>query len=131
MTQPSGHTTVLLYFPSPPIFSKSPPLRIDSMMGYSVSMVLEQMPNPPALTGQPQVQVYLSPISSPFRQRCSGCLPRRYPVTSISNAYSSSYHFFILRIPPVKENALSRKAQGGLVSPWFHLNFPHGGRSSR
>ena len=40
-------------------------------------------------------KVYLSPISSPFLHRCSVCSPRRKPVTSIENLYSSSYHFFI------------------------------------
>ena len=45
--------------------------------------------------GQPYVQEYLSPISSPFLQYRSVWLPRRNPVTSISNEYSSLYHFFI------------------------------------
>ena len=39
---------------------------------------------------------YLSPISSTLRHRPSGLSPLRYPVTSISNSYSSSSHFFIL-----------------------------------
>jgi len=44
------------------------------------------------------VQVYLSPISSPFRQYLSVRSPRRNPITSISHSYSSAYHFFIINL---------------------------------
>ena len=39
---------------------------------------------------------YLSPIYSPLRHRPSGSSLFRFPVTSISNSYSSFNHFFIL-----------------------------------
>ncbi len=97
MTHPSGQTTSLLYLLSPPIFSRFPPLLTDSMIGNRTIINLEQIPCPSALTGQPYAQVYLSPISSPFRQYRSVWSLCRNPVTSISNSYSSSYHFFILR----------------------------------
>ncbi len=39
--------------------------------------------------------MYLSPISSPFRQYRSVCSLRRNPTTSISHSYSSLYHYFM------------------------------------
>ena len=66
-----------------------------SMIGYIIIITLEQIPCPCAFTGQPYVQVYLSPISSPFRQNLSvSSLSLLNPITSISHSYSSSYHFF-------------------------------------
>lgn len=52
-TQPSGHTTVFVYLPSPPMFSRSPPLLTASIIGNMTIIVFEQMPCPSELTGQP------------------------------------------------------------------------------
>lgn len=49
ITQPSGQTMSLVYLPLPPRFSRSPPLRTDSISGYRSSMVLEQIPWPHAI----------------------------------------------------------------------------------